>query len=152
MKTLNERTHEAKFMAKLAKIVKRDRHNRATVVVVPASKASQNRVIIRRSVANKMPVMSTECAKHLVGNNLTGCLGNHAGFCRHSLAAVRVALADQGYKPLFRRSLEDAVKLAGKQNGKQNGNSFANDAGETYVFDLVSFQGKRAHLYMVAVK
>ncbi len=148
MKTLNERTHEAKFMAEFAQIVKRDKHNRVTVVVVPASNASQNRIIIRRRVANKMPVMSTECAKHLVGNNLTGCLGNHAGFCRHSLAAVRVALADQGFKPLFRRSLEDAVKLAGKQNG----NSFSDEDGNAYVFDLVSFQGKLAHLYMVAVK
>ncbi len=148
MKTLNQRTHEAKFMAEFAQIIKRDKHNRVTVVVVPASNASQNRVIIRRSVADKMPVISTECAKHLVGNNLAGCKGNHAGFCRHALAAVRVALADQGFRPLFRRSLEDAKKLAARQNG----NSFSNDAGETYVFDLVSFQGKRAHLYMVAVR
>lgn len=147
-KTLNQRTHEAKFMAEFTKITQRDKHNRVTVVVVPASNASQNRVIIRRSVANKMPIISTECAKHVAGNNLTGCLGNHAGFCRHSLAAVRVALADQGYKPLFRRNLEEAKKLAARQNG----NSFSDDAGETYVFDLVSFQGKRAHLYMVAVK
>lgn len=148
MKTLNTRAHEAKFMAQFGQIVQRDKHNRVTVVVVPASNASQNRVIIRRSVANKMPVMSAECAKHLAGNNLTGCLGNHAGFCRHALAAVRVALAAQGFKPLFRRSLEDAEKLAVRQNG----NSFANAAGETYVFDLASVQGKRAHLYMVAVR
>lgn len=146
-KTLNTRAHEAKFMAEFSKIQKRDRHNRITVVVVPASKASQNMVIIRRSVKDGMPIISAECAKHVAGNNLIGCPGNHKGFCRHSLAAVRVALADQGFKPLFRRSLEDAIKLAGKQNG----NSFSNDAGETYVFDLVSTQGKRAHLYMIAV-
>ena len=148
MKTLNQRTHEAKFMAEFGQITKRDRHNRVTVVVVPASNASQNRVIIRRSVANKMPMISTECDKHVAGNNLIECLGNRNGFCRHSLAAVRVALADQGYKPLFRRSLGDAKALAVRQNG----NSFSNEAGETYVFDLVSAQGKRSHLYMVAVK
>lgn len=147
-KTLNQRTHEAKFMAEFTKITQRDKHNRVTVVVVPASNASQNRVIIRRSVANKMPVMSAECAKHLAGNNLIGCKGNHAGFCRHSLAAVRVALADQGFKPLFRRSMEDAKALATRQNG----NSFSDAAGNTYVFDLVSMQGKRSHLYMVAVR
>ncbi len=148
MKTLNERTHEAKFMAELAQVVQRDKHNRITVVVVPASNASQNRVIIRRSVANEMPVFSAECAKHVSGNNLTGCLGNHAGFCRHALAAIRVALADQGFEPRFRRSLTDAKALAALQNG----NSFSNDAGETYVFDLVSTQGKKSHLYMVAVR
>lgn len=148
MKTLNERTHEAKFMAEFSQIIKRDKHNRVSVVVVPASNASQNRVIIRRSVANRMPVISAECAKHVSGNNLVGCLGNHAGFCRHALAAIRVALADQGFEPRFRRSLTDAKALAARQNG----NSFSNEAGDTYVFDLVSTQGKMSHLYMVAVK
>lgn len=148
MKTLNQRTHEAKYMAEFSQIAKRDQHNRVTVVVVPASNASQNRIILRRRVINKMPMISTECAKHVAGNNLVRCLENHSGFCRHSLAAVRVALTDQGFKPLFRRNLDDAKALAARQNG----NSFSNKAGKTYVFDLVSTQGKRAHLYMVAVK
>jgi hypothetical protein len=142
-KTLNDRVIEAKMMASLSKIESRDNHGRVKTVLVPASNATFNHVIIRRS---NNGIISCECRK-ITPIGYIPCQGNLKGVCRHSLAAMFVAMNDNGYTPRFRHDYKDAwnhcmrnidVMLTDIHTGQM-----------PYVFTLNSHQGKGV-LYFVA--
>lgn len=144
VKTLNDRVLEAKVMATLSRITNRRTDGRATVVIVPGSQASQNQVIIRRLPGG---VVTCECRKCQGKNGMAVCKGNLSGFCRHSLAAIWLAMEDRGYIPRFRTSLPAAKKLAIKWQ------KYALEhEGEPVVITLQSHQNSNAKkLYMVAL-
>lgn len=146
-KTLNDRVLEANAIAALGKIVGRDRHNRVNSVIVPGSMATQNHVIIRRSVADGIVTVTTECTKMAGYNGHQACKGNLSGFCRHSLAAIKLAMEDAGYAPRFRSEYENAEKFA--QAHKDVALEFE---GQPVVFTLRSWQSRNAKpVYMVAI-
>lgn len=145
-KTLNERVLEAKMMASLSKVESRDKHGRARTVLVPASEATLNQVIIRRYTNG---VITTECRKQAGKAGYIDCPGNHNGVCRHSLAAIFKSLSEQGYTPRFRQEYEDALKFGLKHADV----TFTNPDNSSFIlFTLTSHQGKHAQLYFVAVE
>lgn len=143
-KNLNDRVLEAKAIASLGKISQRDKHNRVSVVTVPGSEGTLNQVIIRR---HDNCIISTECRKHASTYGFNTCKGNLSGFCRHSIAAIIIAMNDAGYKPLFRTNSIVAGKLAVAKH-----ETALEFDGEPAVFTLRSWQSKSAKpIFMVAI-
>lgn len=144
-KTLNERVIEAKAIASLGRITSRDSHGRVRTVIVPGSAASQNRVIIRRHNGS---IVSCECHK-IIPNGDIPCQGNIHGVCRHSIAAIFISMADQGYTPRFRKDLEQAKQLAAAQSKIALSNP---DTGNPVVLTLKSFQHANHMLHFAALE
>lgn len=143
-KSLNDRVIEAHAIASLGRILSRDRRGRVTAVCVPASEATQNHVIIRRKDGG---VITTECRKEAGHIGYVDCLGNLSGVCRHSLAAIIIAMRDMGYIPRFRRSLDDAKQLAKRMKDV----TLSDQYGEPVVMTFQSHQGRHSKLYFVAI-
>ena len=141
-RNLNDRVLEAKAIAGLGKVMGKQ-GKRITNVIVPASNGTMNQVFIRRQ---PNAVITTECRKQVGGGNHVPCKGNLSGFCRHSLAAITMAMDEAGYKPHFRTEQETAEKFAHRSRyvGLEHN-------GQPVVFTLKSWQSSRAKpLYMVA--
>ena len=142
-RNLNDRVLEAKAIAGLGKVMGKQ-GKRITSVIVPASNGTMNQVFIRRQ---PNAVITTECRKQVGGGNHVPCKGNLSGFCRHSLAAITMAMDEAGYKPHFRSRHDDAEKFA-----KRNHELALEHNGQPVVFTLKSWQsGKAKPLYMVAI-
>lgn len=145
-KTLNDRVIEAKALASLSKIVSRDKHGRVSVVLVPGSEATRNQVIIRRFAGG---IISCECRKEAGAHGYIPCNGNLKGVCRHSIAAVMVAMADQGYIPRFRKDLDNAHAF-GKAHADE---ALTNpETGNPCIFTLKSREHLKNCLYMVVLE
>lgn len=144
-KSLNDRVVEAKFMAPLGKITARDKHNRVRAVVMPGSEGKQYRIIIRRFDA---AVISCECSL-LTNIGDQTCQGNIHGVCRHSIAAIIKAMADQGYTPRFRKSLDQIKQFAHTQRAIAMTNA---DTGNPIIFTLKSNVHNKHALYFVALE
>lgn len=141
MKTFNERVLEAKAIASLGKVMQRDTKSRVRSVVVPGSEATLNQVIIRRGKG----VFTVECLKQQSHNGHTGCPGNYAGICRHSLAAIFISLQDAGYAPRFRKNRADIEAYA-----RQHAQELMSDGYGPAIFKLVSHQKSSNVLWFVA--
>lgn len=145
-KTLNDRVLEAKALASLSKIQTRDKHGRVHTVIVPGSNATRNHVIIRRFNGG---IISCECRKEVSGNNYVPCNGNLSGVCRHSIAAIMVAMGDQGYTPRFRKSYNDIKAYARQHDNVLLPN---HDIGGPAILILKSHAHFNNYLHFVAVE
>lgn len=144
-KTLNDRVIEAKALANLSRITSRDKHGRVNTVLVPGSEATRNQVIIRRYNG---AIVSCECRKEAGGIGYAPCQGNIHGVCRHSIAAIMVAMKDQGYTPRFRKDAVEANKFATKHLDEVLTNP---DSGLPVVFTLKSNSHAKNMLYFIGL-
>ena len=101
-------TKVARSITPFVGVMKRDKKERPTQLVVPASEGKQNRVFLYRH--DTISTIDVLCKKFYGYEDV--CIGAHyKHFCKHIRAALFAAVADQDRKSYWCTSLEDATRM-----------------------------------------
>lgn len=112
--TLQDRVQEARKGIRFAKILKRDRFDRPTSILVPGSESKRYEVLIKRPGSG---MMVCECFLDTPGGHKR-CPGSLVSVCYHMMMALTKAAEEKGLHVSFVENEIKADKLVNLSGGK----------------------------------